>query len=106
MITRNRILFILGLWTILVPFLGFPSSYKNFFVISAGVLVVVLAFFYARDKRMNKQATGVETAPVKTEVFAESFPGYTQAQAQKPQSIESRYTDIEQLRSRSRLKTF
>lgn len=51
MITRHRLLFLLGLWIVLIPFLGFPTNYKSFFVIVSGLFVALIAFTSARAKR-------------------------------------------------------
>lgn len=76
MLTKNRILLILGVWIALIPFLGFPSSYKSFFIIASGLFVVLLAFLHAREKRriersLFEMSHRKETV---TEVFAERRP--------------------------------
>lgn len=57
MITRHRLLFILGIWIVLIPFLGFPTSYKSFFVIVSGLIVALIAFTSARAKRAIARRT-------------------------------------------------
>lgn len=76
MLTKNRILLILGAWIALIPFLGFPSSYKSFFIIASGLFVVLLAFLHAREKRhiqrsLFEMSSKKETV---TDVYAESRP--------------------------------
>lgn len=76
MLTKNRILLILGIWIVLIPFLGFPSSYESVFIIGSGLFVVLLAFLHAREKRRIQRSL-FEMSPRKetvTEVYAESRP--------------------------------
>ncbi len=105
MITRNRILFALGLWIVLVPFLGFPTPYKSVFMIVSGLAVIVLAFLYARDRRMSEMPSAKNAAQVSqtkpvvassTKVFEESYPVFT-----KSESARERYMDLEAIRNRS-----
>ncbi len=98
MITRNRILFVLGVWVLLIPFLGFPSPYKSFFMIVSGLAIIVLAFLYARDKRMVESTdTAATKREVVTEVYSESYPIFT-----KPEmTTEERYTNLEEIRRQS-----
>ena len=74
MITRNRILFILGIWNVLLPFLGFPGSFRTFFIIVSGLATILLAFLYARDKRVSEIRSGGPKREVVTEVYAENRP--------------------------------
>ncbi len=95
MITQNRILFLIGLLILLVPFLGFPSRYESFFLSVAGLSVIVLAFMYARNKRLNEIEEPQK--PVKsTEVFVESRPRFAS-------DDELVYTDLSSIRDRSNI---
>lgn len=112
MITKNRILFILGLWIVLVPFLGFPTLYKNIFTLTAGIIAVVLAFLYAREKRLSADFAQTQTssqvsfsekrndkknnAPV--DVYSESYPVFTSLDEDE----EDLYVDTRDTRNRSR----
>jgi hypothetical protein len=58
MITRNRILFIVGLWNVLLPFLGFPSSVRTVFIVASGLVAIFLAFMYSRDRHMHARPVG------------------------------------------------
>jgi hypothetical protein len=53
MITRNRILFIVGLWNVLLPFLGFPSTIRTILIVLSGLVMVLIAFLFSRDKRLG-----------------------------------------------------
>ncbi len=101
MITQNRILFVIGILVLLIPFLGFPSSYESFFTAAAGVAVIVLAFMYARNKRLREiqQPPKIETH---TEVFVESRPRFA-----SDDENEEEFTDLRSIKDRARnIKTF
>lgn len=107
MITRNRILFAVGIWTVLLPFLGFPSSFEMFFTIGSGLIVSVLAFLYARDKRMSD--THAHPHENSAGSFAErrpdiqaSVPPINPAQSYQSLPSEDRYTDLKSIISRSK----
>ncbi len=111
MITRNRILCVLGIWIVLIPLSGFPAAYKSFFVILSGLAVVVLAFLYARSKRVGQ----IHYESIQPEAAAEVYtqnqptppPVYTHANPVQHTGEEDRFTDIRMIRSRSRpVKTF
>lgn len=78
MLTKNRILLMLGAWIALIPFLGFPSSYKSFFIIASGLIVVLLSFLHAREKRRIQKSLfeTVPNAKIINEVYAESKPSF------------------------------
>lgn len=99
MITQNRILFLIGLLILLVPFFGFPSKYESIFLMVAGLSVIILAFIYARNKRLNE--IEMPTKPIKSsEVFVESRPRFAS-------DDEEPYTDLASIKDRSNIvKTF
>ncbi len=71
MITKNRLILILGIWIALIPFLGFPSSYKSFFVVASGIAVAVVSFLHARDRyRAQMLSSGQDD---KKEILSETF---------------------------------
>lgn len=77
MITKNRLLLILGIWIALIPFLGFPSSYKSFFVLVSGLAVAAVAFLLAREKRnvqILQNPAFMEKNETASDVFAENAP--------------------------------
>ncbi|HLP43667.1 MAG TPA: hypothetical protein VK145_00095 [Candidatus Nanoarchaeia archaeon] len=101
MITQNRILFAIGMLVVLMPFLGFPSPYESFFTAAAGVAIIILAFMYARNKRLHEihhEPPKVEVTT--TEVFVESRPRFAS-------DDEVEVTDLASIRDRSRhIRTF
>ncbi len=48
---KERTLFIIGLWIIILPFTGFPPSWKTFFFVITGISIIYLAYlFYTQIK--------------------------------------------------------
>jgi hypothetical protein len=100
MITQNRILFAIGILVVLMPFLGFPSPYESFFTATAGVAIIILAFMYARNKRLQEIHEPPKIEVTATEVFVESRPRFAS-------DDEEEVTDLASIRDRSRhLRTF
>jgi|GEM_PF-3990301 len=107
MITRNRILFILGICIVLIPLSGFPGPYKTFFMILSGLGVVVLAFLYARSKRVGQFHYESIKPETPTDVYTQNQPPlppvYTAPVSTSENKMgEDRFTDIRMIRSRSR----
>lgn len=86
MITKNRTILILGLWIALIPFLGFPSSFKSFIVIASGILVAIFAFLLARDRRRMQRAvpTAAPHAEIHTDEYAENGPIWKTRETSRP----------------------
>ncbi len=55
MFTKNRLILILGIWVALMPFLGFPSMWKNCIYIISGLAISTLSFLIARHKRISRR---------------------------------------------------
>ena len=72
MITKNRLILILGVWIALVPSLGFPTSYESFFVTVSGLAVALVAFLLARDRYRAQIQTPMQTSP--NDVYKEGGP--------------------------------
>ncbi len=48
---KERTLFIIGLWVIILPFLGFPNNWRQiFFVITGFILIFLYYSFYKQAK--------------------------------------------------------
>ena len=56
---KEKTLFILGIWTIFLPFLGFPNSWRKILFLLTGSCVIYLAYlFYKQNKaRLPKEHT-------------------------------------------------
>lgn len=49
---KEKTLFILGLWIVILPFLGFPNSWRKTLFVLSGFAVVYLSYlFYLEAKR-------------------------------------------------------
>lgn len=74
--SKRKLVIVLAIWIALMPFLGFPGSWENFFVVISGLLIVLLTvdFRFLRRKRMRPRRpkngmrgpsdTYVENAPM------------------------------------------
>ena len=58
---RNRINAILGVWLIVLGFLGFPSSVKAILVIVTGVVIASISFWRGMSEKARREvAASVE----------------------------------------------
>jgi len=48
---KQRTIFILGLWTAILPFLGFPNSWKKVLFLITGLFIAYLAYLLYREKK-------------------------------------------------------
>lgn len=66
---KNRKTFFIGIFVFLIPFLGFPSSWKTFFVIICGLVLVGLSLKITLPKKgvIKKIRRKDKTTPVFTE---------------------------------------
>lgn len=55
MFSKNRLILILGVLVALMPFSGFPASWKNFFYIAFGLIISTFSFLLARHKRITRR---------------------------------------------------
>lgn len=49
--TKEMVVIVLGMWVTLLPFLGFPESWRRPMFIAAGLLTALLAFLLYREAR-------------------------------------------------------
>lgn len=54
---RNWLVGLLGLWVILVPFLGFSSGANTVVLVITGIVVAVFGFWAASGERGSKPST-------------------------------------------------
>lgn len=86
MISRKRTFF-LGIFIFIIPFLGFPSFWKNLFIMLSGIFLVFLSVKINIPKKPNRIRGKREKA---TPVFVESIPVYP-----KDDTIESSSRDVD-----------
>jgi hypothetical protein len=49
---KERALFIIGLWIIVLPYSGFPSSWRTFLFLLTGLVLMYIAYlFYIQAKK-------------------------------------------------------
>ncbi len=65
--SKNRIVFVIGSILFFIPFLGFPSSWKTFFSIVSGLILISLSLSNSIKRRMtirNLQSKSEVASPV------------------------------------------
>jgi len=60
--SKNRIIFIVGVIVLLLPISGFPLSWKNFFYVILGLLLIYLSL-NSSLKRRKEETTGQINEP-------------------------------------------
>jgi len=60
---KERSLFTIGLWIILLPFLGFPGTWKIVLSILTGVVIIYMAYLYYLEvkERLSKIDDGAKS---------------------------------------------
>ena len=51
--SRQRIILILGIWVAVLPFLGFPGSWKRILFLVCGAVIAFLAYLISKERRNN-----------------------------------------------------
>lgn len=97
MITKNRLLIIFGILIIILPFTGFPSAYENFFTITFGAIITLLAFLIAKNHQSNHSK--MHDREVVTEVYTQKKAMYPEFPTQEESN--DPYTDIEAIKRES-----
>lgn len=57
---KNKIILILAVILALMPFLGFPSSWKDFFYVITGLLIIMLSLMKKRTE-LKKNSSEIST---------------------------------------------
>jgi hypothetical protein len=60
---KEKTLFILGIWIVFLPFLGFPNSWRKFLFFLTGACVIYLAYLFYKQNRamMPKEENKMES---------------------------------------------
>lgn len=67
---KEKTLFIIGLWVVILPFLGFPTNWRKGLFVVTGIAIMYLAYLFylevkARlDKDVNNSKTFVDNIEV------------------------------------------
>jgi len=48
---KEKTLFIIGIWIIILPFLGFPDTWRKIFFIITGFMLVYLSYIYYQQAK-------------------------------------------------------
>jgi hypothetical protein len=48
---KERTLFFIGIWTMILPFLGFPNSWRKVLFIISGLGIVYLAYLFRQEHK-------------------------------------------------------
>ena len=48
---KEKTIFIIGLWIIVLPFLGFPSSWKTVMLVLTGVALIYLGYLFYMEAK-------------------------------------------------------
>lgn len=51
---QSRVLFGIGIWTAVLPFLGFPKNIKNILFVLTGLLVIYVALVVYKKQKLSK----------------------------------------------------
>jgi hypothetical protein len=50
---KEKTLFLIGLWVIILPYLGFPNSWRNVLFIITGLAIIYLAYLFYLETRQR-----------------------------------------------------
>jgi hypothetical protein len=56
--SKPRILLILGIWVTILPYLGFPNSWKDVLYTITGLGLLGLSYFLYRDYKIKEDKNG------------------------------------------------
>ena len=51
---KSRLFLILGVWLIVLPYLGFPLMFKNILTTLSGLAIIYLIYFFSKEDRQAK----------------------------------------------------
>ncbi len=54
---QARILFTIGLWVAILPFLGFPKNIKNILFILTGLFIIYIGLVVYKKIKLSKEST-------------------------------------------------
>ncbi len=69
---KVRILLFLGLWVAILPYLGFPYSWKDIIMTISGVCLIVLSYLLYRESLNNKNKEEIFENFSENNIFEES----------------------------------
>jgi uncharacterized membrane protein len=69
-VTKEKVLIGLGVWLFVLPFTGFPASWKTWLIAITGLVVIYLGALLLKASRERERAMTIET---KTGTFTETI---------------------------------
>lgn len=57
---KERTLFFIGIWVVLLPFLGFPNSIRQWLFVISGLAILYLAYLFRQEVKARIQALKLE----------------------------------------------
>lgn len=76
LISKNRIVLIIGVILVLIPLLGFTTSWKHFFFIVSGAILILMSFSNSISRRSKVQTTKKARKNQNSEVFVDGHGTY------------------------------
>lgn len=72
---------VLGIWTLVVPYLGIPSDWKSVIVILTGILIAFIGFLLRSEAASRQPHVGER---LRNQTFVENTPASTMSQSSQP----------------------
>jgi hypothetical protein len=92
--SKNKIVFAIGFILLLMPFLGFPSSWENFLSFMFGLVLVAMSFSVAAKRRATTRRSRRPRKAAPAEFFVDG--GREQKQEETVESMDVSETEINQ----------
>lgn len=70
---KERTLFFIGIWVGLLPFLGFPNSWRKIFFILTGLALVYLSYLFRQEAKARIKALRLNNEEQTMETFIDNI---------------------------------
>ncbi|MFA5778463.1 MAG: hypothetical protein WC870_03205 [Candidatus Paceibacterota bacterium] len=75
--SKARMLLILGVWVAILPFLGFPSSWKDLLFVLSGIILIYFSYTLYKDSKIKEDGKKTFDNFRENKDFNEDKPGTT-----------------------------
>jgi hypothetical protein len=58
---KEKTLLVLGVWVAVLPFLGFPDSWRTVFFVLSGFALIYLSYIFYQESRVRKESNDSKT---------------------------------------------
>jgi FtsH-binding integral membrane protein len=58
---KEKTLLVLGVWIAVLPFLGFPNSWRTTFFVLSGFALIYLSYIFYQESRIRKEVNESKT---------------------------------------------